>query len=58
MDKATEIIKHADVEQLEFYINYAEMIIDELGKRDIRDENLENELEILTERFNELSEDE
>ena len=56
MEKASEIIKYADIDQLEHYIEYVEVLLDSVKKRHQKDENLESEYEILTKRFNELLE--
>lgn len=54
MEKATEIIKYADIDQLEKYIEYVEVQIHNLGKKHEKDASLELEHSILTRRFNEL----
>lgn len=54
MDKASEIIKYANLDQLEHYIEYVEILMDALENRNQKDENLLNEHEILSKRFNEL----
>ena len=54
MDKASEIIKYADMEKLEYYIEYVEILLDAIEKRHLKDEELENEHVILTNRFKEL----
>ena len=54
MEKASDIIKYADLDQLEHYIEYVEVLMDAVEKRHLKDENLENEHKILTKRFDEL----
>ena len=54
MDKAAEIIKYADLDQLEHYIEYVEILMDALENRNQSDENLQSEHNILSKRFSEL----
>ena len=54
MDKAAEIIKYADLDQLEHYIEYVEVLMDALDNRNQTDDSLQGEHEILSKRFSEL----
>ena len=54
MDKASEIVKHADINQLIYYIEYVEILLEVIRKREIKDESLEEEHKILTMRLREL----
>lgn len=54
MEKASEIIKYASIEQVKFYIDYTEILLVEFKKRDLDQKELLDELEILTNRYAEL----
>ena len=54
MDKASEIIKTAGISDLLYYIDYVEILLDIMDKRNLKDKNLEEEHVILTNRYNEL----
>ena len=54
MDKASEIIKTAGLSDLLHYIDYVEILMDIMDKRNLKDKELEEDLEILTKRYNEL----
>ena len=54
MDKVQELVKTTDLEELVFYIDYVEMILELVEKRNMRDYDLEEEHMILKNRYNEL----
>ena len=54
MDKASEIIKNADLHDLVLYIDYVEILLEITRKRNIEDPSLEEEHLILTTRYKEL----
>ena len=54
MERATEIIKYANIEQLEKYMELIEVKMHTLMKKHKKDLSLELEHSILTKRFNEL----
>ncbi len=54
MEKATDIIKYANIDQIEQYMEHIEMKIYELGRKHQSDPGLELEHSILSKRFNEL----
>ena len=54
MDKVREIVKTTNLEELVFYIDYVEMILELVEKRNMRDFDLEEEHMILKNRYNEL----
>ena len=54
MDKASEIIKTAGLSDLLYYIDYVEIILDIVEKRNLKDPSLEEEHLILTNRYKEL----
>lgn len=54
MDKASEIIKRADLHDLIFYIEYVEILLEITRKRNFKDASLEEEHLILTTRYKEL----
>ena len=54
MDKVQEIAKTTDLDELAFYIDYVEMILDLVNKRNMKDPELELEHNILKRRYNEL----
>lgn len=54
MEKASEIIKYASLDQLEHYIEYVEVLMDALENRNVVDSNLQSEHDILSKRFSEL----
>ena len=56
MEKAIDIIKYADLDQLEEYIEYVEMMMDTLAKSHKQDSYLKTEHEILSSRFTVLLE--
>ena len=54
MEKASEIIKYASLDQLEHYIEYVEVLMDALDNRNQSNDDLKSEHEILSKRFSEL----
>ena len=54
MDKASEIVKTASINDLIYYIEYVEILTGIMQKRNIKDLELDKELLILTTRYNEL----
>ncbi len=54
MDRASEIIKTADLSDLIHYIEYIEILMDITKKRNIIDLDLDEEHRILTSRYKEL----
>ncbi len=54
MERATEIVKYANLEQLEKYMELIEVKMHTLGKKRKKDLSLELEHSILTKRFNQL----
>lgn len=54
MDKASEIVKTAKMNDLLYYIDYVEILLEVMKKRKIIDKDLEDEHLILTTRYNEL----
>jgi len=55
MEKASVIIKTADLNDLIYYIEYVEILMDITKKRNIVDKDLEEEHLILSNRYKELS---
>ena len=47
MEKASEIVKYADLNQLEHYIEYVEILMDALENRNQTDDDLKSEHKIL-----------
>jgi len=54
MEKATDIIKYADINKLEEYMEHIEVKIHALGIKHQKDASLELEHSILSRRFDEL----
>lgn len=54
MERATEIVKYANLEQLEKYMELIEVRMHTLRKKHKKDLSLELEHSILSKRFNEL----
>ena len=54
MERASEVIKYADLKQLKFNLDYVELLMDAMGKRNLEDPDLESEHKILTKRYTEL----
>lgn len=54
MEKASEIVKYADLNKIEFYLDYVEILIEVMEKRNLHDDDLLSEHRILSNRFNEL----
>lgn len=54
MEKASEIVKYADLNKIEFYLDYVEILIEAMEKRNLHDDDLLSEHRILSNRFNEL----
>ena len=54
MEKASEVIKYADLKQLKFNLDYVELLMDAMSKRNLEDPDLESEHEILIKRYTEL----
>ena len=54
MDRATEIIKTANISDLIYYIEYVEILMDITKKRNIKDKDLVEEHLILSNRYKEL----
>ena len=54
MERASEIVKYANLKQLKFNLDYVELLMDAMGKRNLEDPDLESEHEILTKRYTEL----
>ena len=57
MEKATDIIKYADIDELEQYMEHIEVKIQALEKKHQKDTSLELEHSILSKRFEELLKD-
>lgn len=54
VDKVSNIAKTSNIDDLVFYIDYVEMILELVKKRGMEDPELELEHAILTKRYNEL----
>jgi len=54
MENVSKIVMSTSIEQIKFYMDYTEMLLVEFEKRDLDQEELLHDLDILTNRFKEL----